>query len=730
VFLSLPPSQPPYLSVFPLYRRGRLIVKSIGTKQSMAQFPLRAPQLDLSALAHSESASHNQSGGLGRGGRQAAEEEALNLCNSQLLKVSCLGGDEKTPRSIALTSGENRVLRMPDSGLMFKQQRNLQEMLADIHQDPDGFQDFINDIRSDMRLCSDAVPSPFDTRCGCLADYTIKRSVGKGRFSVVHAAHRKRDMLAVAVKRIYLSAAAGEKVSQSKCLKEVGLLRSLKHPNIIRYLDSFLEKDELCIVLEWAGGGDLKGLLQSHRKRNVRLSETTLWGYFSQCCEAVRHMHEQRIMHRDIKPSNVFIMDDGKLKLGDLGLGRYLDLHSIFAFSQVGTPYYMSPEVLRGEGHHFSSDVWSLGCLLYELAQLRSPFHAKGLTMDKLFLKIIRGEYAPVDPACFTARVQEVIDTMLQVNPKERPTIVWVANAALLARSSTGAVDDPQSTPRLPELLKNAPARAALDPAVSQPRQISIPAQPHLLNHTPLRGEAKLNPVRIPASDRAQLIHPSSSPLDVPVSEGGIKTAVEAWGSRSPPISSREDRRPTQTPTKEEKYPTSHSSSMSQSQDTGSPKLFQELYDEEEMHLMNEILHDDGTGTSKETSAAHPVEEQPQPLRVENADAVVEEGNVAGLLPLTPEWSGVLACSDDPPRSQLGKKHHDHRRHSPFGTSDGQPSSERRRNSLPGISSPSPSGGVRALVAGIVHRSTRRKSKQGAASKGGEEFAMPEVNTT
>ena len=367
--------------------------------------------------------------------RPSPQREAVELVNSQLLKVSCVGGDERTPRSIAITAAENRVLRMPDSGLMFQQQKGLQAMLADIYDDPNGFQDFIEDIRSEMKPSTDAVPSPFDSRCGCLHDYLVdkERVVGRGRFSVVYYTTRRRDMMPCALKKINWNAAvpgsnAGDKVSPTKCLKEVGLLRSLQHPNIIKYFDSFLHDDELYIALEWAGKGDLKSLIQTHRRRGERFSEHQLWVYFSQCCEAVRHMHEKRIIHRDIKPSNIFIMEDGRLKLGDLGLGRYLDLQSILAFSQVGTPLYMSPEVLRGEGHHFASDIWSLGCMLYEMATLRSPFHEKGLTMDKLFVKIVGSEYPKLDSTEHPGRVIELIDAMLEGDPKKRPDIVWVSS--------------------------------------------------------------------------------------------------------------------------------------------------------------------------------------------------------------------------------------------------------------------------------------------------------------
>ena len=122
---------------------------------------------------------------------------------------------------------------------------------------------------------------------------------GKGRFSTVYYSREKRSDAPCAVKVITLSAAqGGNKTSYSKCLKEVGLLRNLAHPNIIKYSDSFLEEDVLFIVLEWAAGGDLKNLISKIRREQTQLEEHTVWSYFSQCCEAVHHMHGQRIIHR------------------------------------------------------------------------------------------------------------------------------------------------------------------------------------------------------------------------------------------------------------------------------------------------------------------------------------------------------------------------------------------------------------------------------------------------
>ena len=107
-------------------------------------------------------------------------------------------------------------------------------------------------------------------------------------------------------------------------------------------------------------------------------------------------MHERRIMHRDLKPANVFLTRSAVIKVGDLGLGRLLSEHTLEAHSKVGTPLYMSPEVLLGNGYTCQSDVWSLGCILYELTMLRNPFKEEGISLVGLFQKITLGEYPPI----------------------------------------------------------------------------------------------------------------------------------------------------------------------------------------------------------------------------------------------------------------------------------------------------------------------------------------------
>ncbi|CAM9627483.1 unnamed protein product [Phaeothamnion confervicola] len=169
------------------------------------------------------------------------------------------------------------------------------------------------------------------------------------------------------------------------------------------------------------------------RAGKQRFHELTLWSYAKQICEALCHMHGQRIMHRDLKPANILVRTDGTVKLGDLGLGRYLHVKSVMAYSQVGTPLYMSPEVLMGRGHTFASDIWSLGCVLFEMAMLHSAFYEAGLTMEKLFRKVVDGAFATIDTRIYSRALGNLIDHLLVVDPAERPHIERVAAAARVA---------------------------------------------------------------------------------------------------------------------------------------------------------------------------------------------------------------------------------------------------------------------------------------------------------
>jgi NIMA (never in mitosis gene a)-related kinase len=133
--------------------------------------------------------------------------------------------------------------------------------------------------------------------------------------------------------------------------------------------------------MDYCDDGDLQTRIKSQAKlkkdgRTVYFTEDEVLNWFTQICLAIKHTHDKKILHRDLKSQNIFMTKRGILKLGDFGIARVLSNTKSRAKTVVGTPYYLSPEIIRSEGYSFKSDIWSLGVLLYEMAALQPPFNA------------------------------------------------------------------------------------------------------------------------------------------------------------------------------------------------------------------------------------------------------------------------------------------------------------------------------------------------------------------
>lgn len=251
-------------------------------------------------------------------------------------------------------------------------------------------------------------------------EYDVGKAVGKGGYAVVYKGTRRSDGLTVAIKQVDIFEMSVKK--RERCLREVQLLGNLQHPAIIGMLDSFLDDNVLVIVFEWAAGGDLKRLLKRHLRERRLIDEAAVWSHFRQVVGALAHMHAHRVMHRDVKPANVLVTARG-LKVGDLGLGRHFSQETQEVKSKVGTPYYVSPEVVKGLPYSWSSDVWSLGCLLYELAALRSPFQTEDANLYDVFRRISKADYDPLPAARFSRPLLSLVRRMLVVDPEARPEL-------------------------------------------------------------------------------------------------------------------------------------------------------------------------------------------------------------------------------------------------------------------------------------------------------------------
>jgi len=127
--------------------------------------------------------------------------------------------------------------------------------------------------------------------------------------------------------------------------------------------------------MEYADGGDLEAKINTRISKGMKpFSEERILTWVVQMCCALKHVHDKKILHRDIKTPNVFLMKDGTIKLGDFGVARSLEHTLDQAQTQIGTPYYLSPEICRSQPYNHKSDMWALGVVVYELATLKRPF--------------------------------------------------------------------------------------------------------------------------------------------------------------------------------------------------------------------------------------------------------------------------------------------------------------------------------------------------------------------
>lgn len=209
------------------------------------------------------------------------------------------------------------------------------------------------------------------------------------------------------------------KTLKDRCLKEVELLKVVDHPNVVKFYDSFIFENELYIATEFADKGDLRKYLKRRIMEKDPLDELQVFDLIKQISLGLNHLHEKRIIHRDLKPANILMFSEGKIKIGDLGLGRELSDSSLSAFSVVGTPLYMSPELITKSGYDFRTDIWSLGCITYELLHLKPPFLVDK-NIEKLNSQILSADYQKLSNNTFSNEVRNLVDKMLQVKANDR----------------------------------------------------------------------------------------------------------------------------------------------------------------------------------------------------------------------------------------------------------------------------------------------------------------------
>eukprot|EP01038_Epipyxis_sp_PR26KG_P006016 gene6016-8286_t len=212
---------------------------------------------------------------------------------------------------------------------------------------------------------------------------------------------------------------------QAAAKNEAEVLHQMSHSNITMYIESFVEASKLYIVMEHADGGDLSGAVQKRKTENKFWTEEEVMRIFVQICLALKHVHDQNILHRDLKSQNIFLTQKGVVKLGDFGIAKVLDAPDDQARTQIGTPYYLSPEICESKPYGRKSDVWSLGVVLYELVALELPFQATSL--PQLVTKICNAEpnYSKIESK-YSPTIITLTRSMLLKNSDKRPSVLQI----------------------------------------------------------------------------------------------------------------------------------------------------------------------------------------------------------------------------------------------------------------------------------------------------------------
>jgi len=197
-------------------------------------------------------------------------------------------------------------------------------------------------------------------------------------------------------------------------MEEVAILSKLRHPNIICYEDSWVEGTTLKILMEYADGGTLESRWQTHCKNEEHIQEDLVMRWAVQLLSAAQYIHRINVLHRDIKLANIMLTKDDDIKLVDFGLARILDTQSFLAHTCCGTPYYISPELCRGDPYDNKADIWALGCVIYELSALHRPFTGSNLHAVVMKICNTQPELSPIRHCS-----QEAIDLMMSMLNKD-----------------------------------------------------------------------------------------------------------------------------------------------------------------------------------------------------------------------------------------------------------------------------------------------------------------------
>ena len=242
--------------------------------------------------------------------------------------------------------------------------------------------------------------------------YEEIKQLGKGGYGRVIQVKSKSDNKIYAIKEIIIKDEM--EISVENIKNEANILSKFNCNNIVKYYDSYLDKDKFYILMEYCDGQNLRDFININNKNNELIEENILYNIIIQICIGIKEIHNKNIIHRDLKPENIFMNDKNEIKIGDFGISKYFGTNKEYTktLKKAGSIEYLAPEILIDGIYNEKSDMYSLGCIIYELFNLSKYY------IDNLIHKIKK-----IDSNIYNKKWQEIINSLLQKNYNKRMNI-------------------------------------------------------------------------------------------------------------------------------------------------------------------------------------------------------------------------------------------------------------------------------------------------------------------
>ncbi|XP_053640197.1 uncharacterized protein [Cherax quadricarinatus] len=255
----------------------------------------------------------------------------------------------------------------------------------------------------------------------------VVKKIGHGSYGSIWLVRRSSNKKNLVLKCVELVHCNQQEVEAAR--QEVLLLSVLKHPNIVSYKGSFELDCRLHLLMAYCEGGDLSTRIKL--QHGSLFPEQKIIRWFIQITMALQYLHVHNVLHRDLKSQNIFLTRSGLIKLGDFGIARILNSSVDMATTMIGTPSYMSPELFAGLPYNYKSDIWALGCLLYELATLKHPFPVRD--MSSLIYRIYSGKVERIS-SHYSKDLQYLVRSLMTCNVEHRPNTSWILHQPFIRR--------------------------------------------------------------------------------------------------------------------------------------------------------------------------------------------------------------------------------------------------------------------------------------------------------